>query len=233
MRFTPAVASLPWSLEPHVGNHWSLSAIGNRRLKEMSRPSMWFLVLLMTGCWSNPSATALPRPFVEPGACPGEGCTYGVWQALMSVPVHESAESVPVSKSIREGQLVCSLTGDVHTMLGHFVVERQHGAYESGDTILVYTYRGEGRFLVEFDGVQFEEDLGFSPWGGTYGTRCEHEQCWGRLQAALDFTWWVQVDDLSGVAGWVQGAEGFNRRGPRSANPAFFAACDRRRRALE
>jgi hypothetical protein len=27
MRFTPAVAALPWSLEPHVGNHVSLYAI--------------------------------------------------------------------------------------------------------------------------------------------------------------------------------------------------------------
>lgn len=65
-------------------------------------------------------------------------------------------DSVRSVRVIAEGALVCALTGEVHTVPGRFVVEREHGRYDPGDTITVYTYRGEVRFLVDFDGERYE-----------------------------------------------------------------------------
>jgi hypothetical protein len=170
--------------------------------------------------------------FIERGACPGELCEYGIWLASSDVSVRESPDvSDSMVGRIQAGELVCALTGEVHAVPGEFVVKHRHGRYAPGDTIVVYTYRGVGWFLVEFSGERFEEDLGFSPWGGSPGRRCELDlECWGELRRELEFDWWIRVDNLSGVSGWVLEAKGFDTRIGRPADPELIAECDRRRR---
>ena len=83
---------------------------------------------------------------------------------------------------------------------------------------------------MEVDGFRFEEDLGFSPWGGSAGARCERDpDCWGVLRETLEFDWWVRVDDLQGKVGWVPEQEGFDKLITQGRDPEFFAECRRRR----
>ncbi len=77
----------------------------------------------------------------------------------------------------------------------------------------VYTYLGEGRFKVWRDGAVQEEDLGFSPHGGSPGARCENKrQCWGELEKALKFSWWVKVRSKEGWEGWSDQPEHFGNK---------------------
>ena len=76
---------------------------------------------------------------------------------------------------------------------------------------MVYTYQGEGFFTVRYEGQQYTEDLGFSPYGGTGGTRCnDSEHCWGTLTGELQSQWWVKVLLPYGRTGWVEVAGNFS-----------------------
>jgi hypothetical protein len=58
-----------------------------------------------------------------------------------------------------------------------------------------------------------EEDLGFSPYGGSAGARCEDDkQCWGELERKLEFTWWVKVRSKDGRVGWSDQPEHFGNK---------------------
>lgn len=197
-----------------------------------SMGSSMAVLAFVAACCQPSHVNAQLSVFIERGVCPGEACTYTVWRARSIIPVRETpTDSLQSVRAIEEGELVCALTGEVHTVPGHFVAEREHGRYEQGDTIVVYTYRGEGRFLVEFDGERYEEDLGFSPWGGTPGSRCElGATCWGKLESDLNFEWWIRTDNLAGTVGWVLGNDAFDIRVETAADPAFFSECERRRR---
>ena len=154
----------------------------------------------MAGC------AARQPVFVDVGACPGEGCVYGErWTARAVVSLRAAPEqSAAAVGRLQPGESVETLTGEVHTAPGRFVVRRTYGEFAPGDEILVYTYLGEGVFRVRHNGILKEADLEFSPWGGSGGNRCQDEaRCWGTLDRALRFTWWVKVRSASGTEGWV------------------------------
>jgi hypothetical protein len=90
------------------------------------------------------------------------------------------------------------------------VVHRAEFGFEPGDEVLVYTYLGEGYFKVRHNGQLKEAELGFSPWGGTAGKRCEVPSCWGTLASDLAFDWWVQVRGVDGTTGWTKEDEKFD-----------------------
>lgn len=144
--------------------------------------------------------------FVDVGACPGEGCRYGeVWVATEPVDLRQAADaSSEVVATIQAGRSVQTLTGQVHTVPGYFVVHQLHNEFTPGDEVLLYTYLGEGWFRLRHNGEIKELDLNFSPWGGSGGTQCGSEtRCWGSLREKLAFDWWVRVRAESGVEGWV------------------------------
>jgi hypothetical protein len=144
--------------------------------------------------------------FIDRGACPGEGCGYGErWSARTSVPLRARPEATaPTVASVEPGASVRTLTGEVHTVPGRFAVLRAHEDFAPGDVILLYTYLGEGWFRVRHDGRIREADLGFSPWGGSPGSRCEQDPgCWGILESELRFDWWVRVRTSAGIEGWT------------------------------
>lgn len=144
--------------------------------------------------------------FIDKGACPGEGCRYGeTWIARfpVSLRAQPSVES-PVVATLETGSEAITLGGEVHTTPSRFKVTRAHGAFQPGDDVWVYTYLGEGYFRVLHNGELKEADLGFSPWGGTAGTKCEASSlCWGTLESRLEFDWWVQLKGPDEVAGWT------------------------------
>jgi len=153
---------------------------------------------------STAGEPAHPPVYVDEGACPGEGCTYGPWKVEKATELHALPDkSSKVVATCRPGSEVQALTGEVRTVAGEFTVKQKHGAFVPGDILWVYTYLGEGTFKVWFAGRFTEQDLNFSPWGGSGGTRCEAEpRCWGELKKALDMEWWVRLKMADGVTGW-------------------------------
>src|SRR5713226_1269451 len=144
--------------------------------------------------------------YIDKGACPGEGCTYGErWLAKRQVVLYARPSTrTKVVATLPQGTPVITITGEVHTRFARFIVNRAQGEFKPGDEILVYTYLGEGVFKVRHNGQLKEAKLGFSPWGGTAGTRCEaSDRCWGTLESELQFDWWVLVRTGSGVEGWT------------------------------
>jgi hypothetical protein len=76
---------------------------------------------------------------------------------------------------------------------------------------VVYTYYGEGEFLVWYKGRTFTEELGFSPYGGTGGTRCtDAKECWGTLSGELQSDWWINIGLQAGKTAWLHGAAEFS-----------------------
>jgi hypothetical protein len=106
-----------------------------------------------------------------------------------------------------------AITGEVHATPVRFVVKKPHAEYKPGDVLWVYTYLGEGHFRVWRNGAMQEEDLGFSPYGGSSGARCQNrQQCWGELEKELKSTWWVKVRSQEGWEGWSNQPEHFGTK---------------------
>ncbi len=149
-----------------------------------------------------------PIVYIDKGICPGEGCSY---QGSAKVVRRTTAYAAPNAKSaplfnLAAGNVVSSLKSEVHTVAGRFVVKRSYGKYRMGDVLWVYTYLGEGVFRVWYRGKMYEEQLEFSPWGGSAGKRCEQDDkhCWGELEAELKMTWWLKVRNKNGRVGWIR-----------------------------
>lgn len=153
-----------------------------------------------------------PSVYIDKGACPGEGCTYGQWKVLKETPLRAQPDvNSKVVTTCRVGSTVSASTGEVHTVAGKFSVKKKHGPFVPGDVLWVYTYLGEGSFKIWFGGRIMELDLNFSPWGGSGGPRCEVEgRCWGELDRELDSAWWIRIENADGVTGWTREAENFD-----------------------
>ncbi len=155
-----------------------------------------------------------PPARVDKGACPFECCTYRAWNTETDTLVYAAPDrEARVVGRLKAGQIVEAITGEVHSSPVRFVVNRPHAGYKPGDILWVYTYLGEGHFKVWRDGAMREEDLGFSPYGGSAGSRCENkEQCWGELDKELTFTWWVKLRSKEGWEGWSDQPEHFGNK---------------------
>jgi hypothetical protein len=159
-------------------------------------------------------ADSPPSRYIDIGACPFECCVYRVWNTTADTFAHarpdKKANRVGLLKA---GTIVEAITGEVHASPGRFVVKKWHAEYKPGDILWVYTYLGEGRFKVWGKGAMQEQDLGFSPYGGSPGARCENrERCWGELEKELTFSWWVKVRSMEGWEGWSNQPEHFGNK---------------------
>jgi hypothetical protein len=153
-----------------------------------------------------------PEFYIDKGACPGECCTYREWtvQKVMATYARPDLNSARVG-NLRAGTKVIALTGEVHTIPSRFVIKKAYEKYQPGDILWVYTYIGEGHFKIWFKGKMYQEALGFSPYGGSPGERCETsvEYCWGELDRKLRMTWWIKIKSKDGRIGWTNQGENF------------------------
>ncbi len=159
-------------------------------------------------------ADSPPAKYIDKGACPFECCTYRAWHTKAdTVAYTQPDKKAKVVGLLKVNAIVEAITGEVHSTPVRFVVKKPHGEYKPGDVLWVYTYLGEGRFKVWRDGAMQEEDLGLSPHGGSPGARCENKrQCWGELEKALKFSWWVKVRSKEGWEGWSDQPEHFGNK---------------------
>jgi len=171
----------------------------------------WLACLWTIGALIAP-AQERPAVYSERGACPFECCTYREWWARQPVIVYTRPNRASLRiHTVKKGEHVRALTGFVRSRARQFLVTRDHERYRRGDTLWVYTYHGEGFFLVWHDGKMYEEDLGFSPYGGTAGTRGEiGNEMWGHLATEHSSEWWVKLRLRDGRIGWTNHGDYFD-----------------------
>jgi hypothetical protein len=149
--------------------------------------------------------------YVDKEACPFEGCQYGIWVAEENNNIYSN----PNDKSkqignIKKGDTISAVTGEVHTWPQPFIVNKAKDDYNIGDTIWVYTYKGEGHFKIKYKENEFEEiNLYFSPYGNGKGSKCEDPNCFGIMKNELKCQWWVKILTKDKLTGWINGYKKF------------------------
>lgn len=172
------------------------------------------LIVLVLSSAAAADADSSPREFIDRGACPFECCVYRTWTTRKDTVIYGQPDrNARMIGRVKAGAAVEAITGEVHTKPGRFVVRRRHAEYKPGDVLWVYTYLGEGHFRVWWMGTMQEVDLGFSPYGGSSGARCEEsQQCWGHLEKPVVSRWWVKVRGEGGLEGWSDQPEHFGNK---------------------
>lgn len=182
-------------------------------MKYRARYSHRALATLLVGglvCATPLGAKQRPAIYVERGACPFECCTYREWWSLRPINVYARPDlAAKRIRTLARGEHVRAVTGFVRTRAGQFLVTKDKGRYRHGETIWVYTYHGEGYFLIWYDGQMSEEGLGFSPYGGSSGNRGEvGSDSWGHLTTEHSSQWWIKLRLRDGRIGWTnQGSD--------------------------
>jgi hypothetical protein len=150
----------------------------------MSRYLMFWVALIAYPVVALAGTSKAPEVYIDKGACPFECCTYRDWTVKEDSILHASPnETSPKIGVVQKGAVVQGLTGEVRTKGRKFLVHSTQGEFSSGDIIWVYTYLGEGYFKAWYNGSFLEIGLGFSPYGGSMGKRCETgDHCWGELE---------------------------------------------------
>lgn len=154
---------------------------------------------------------AAPKlPFLDWNACPFEGCTYGEWTAAAEVEVFDTWKS-------GRKRIATLPTKTVVTGISGVVITNKPGTIRlnadlpednlhRGDTILTYTYRGEGFSAVWFKGRFYHDyDITFAKWPD--GSGCLAADCAGAYVDLGEKVWWAKVKIGSGVVGWVNMSE--------------------------
>jgi len=161
-----------------------------------------------------------PTPWIASGACPGEGCTFGVWAACTTLVVKKEKRSNAASAFIlHRGDQVTVVTGDVHVDVPGMVVFRDTVTYVPEpeapsqdtvrftrvDTLYLLNYLGEG-FLVWW--LHGQAGTGQTFWW----TRPEPNPDPAPRAVLIRPTravWWVRVRNRAGAEGWL--VPGFSR----------------------
>lgn len=180
-----------------------------------------FLLLVLISCAGigeqhaqAPAASAnQPRempapalPYYDPGACPFEGCVYREWTARKTLVVYDTYEARRKAIGrVSAGEKVAALTGVVITFRPGVVRMNRdlpEQGLRRGDTVLTYTYQGEGVSSVWVKGRFYPAmDLAFARGPGNTG--CQGEACAGTFAERGRHAWWARIRTKLGVTGWV------------------------------
>jgi hypothetical protein len=145
-------------------------------------------------------------PFFDWNACPFEGCRYGEWTASGAVEVFDSwrpnrkrIATLPTNAGVK------GVSGVVITYRPGLIrlnTDLPEDNLHRGQTILTYTYRGEGFSAVWFNGRFYHDyDITFAKWPD--GSGCLGSDCAGTYVDLGEKVWWAKVKMSSGNVGWV------------------------------
>jgi hypothetical protein len=140
------------------------------------------------------SATEPPIPYYDEGACPHEGCHYGLWWVEEDTSAHKEMD--PASEII-----FAVKKGDVVECWDGVVVVRKPVRFRlprpfkgdgqeipAGEIVYLLTPEGEGFHLVWYHG-QLLTGLNF------WDFRDESEK--------VEYEWWVKIENERGEVGWA------------------------------
>ncbi len=156
-----------------------------------------------------PLATSTPPPtlpYVAQNKCPFEGCVYREWTALKDMPVYDTwGDGRRRTGTLGKGEKVVALGGLVVTHRpGVIHVDRDipEVGLKRGDSVLTYTYAGEGFSQVWVNGRFHEEfDISNAKWPD--GTGCGGTHCGATYVDLGQNSWWAELRLKSGVTAWV------------------------------
>jgi len=151
-----------------------------------------------------------PSSFIDIGNCPGEGCAYGKWKAQKAINLFASktVKSYNVA-TLKSGEIVKALTGDVHTEAGIFILEKPFECYlqnkvahshHPGERIFVYTYEGEGFYKFWCHGRMAS---GFSPSIKSNFKPGQEHLANGHWYKEPKTIWWAKIQTTTGIIGWT------------------------------
>lgn len=145
-------------------------------------------------------------PFLDWKACPFEGCTYREWTAVSAAEVFDTwKQSGKRIATLPAKAMVTGISGVVITYKPGVIRMNEDLPQDNlrrGDTILTYTYRGEGFSAVWFKGRFYSSyDISFTKWPD--GSGCLGTDCAGAYLDLGEKIWWAKVKMSSGVVGWV------------------------------
>lgn len=152
------------------------------------------------------AAQSVPQnPYESWGVCPFECCTYREWTADADIPVHKRrSDQSQVIFRLRAGERVSALTGVVVTKHPAAIrVDRPiHDGYlenrdqpllslNPGDVVYMLAPLGEGFYLFWYQGKVYRSGIDLAAMPGVEGK-------------GMTMTWWKQVRNQSGKAGWTK-----------------------------
>jgi hypothetical protein len=180
--------------------------IGAARLSRLRLISIVYALSLAMAAGQSKTVPEPALPFVDLKACPFEGCVYRQWTARKPVAVYDTwkQERRQVAQ-IATGDKVIGMTGLVITFKpGLIRMDRDlpEQGLKRGDTILTYSYRGEGFSAVWFKG-HYDPEFDISFAKRPDGTGCGGEHCAAAYVDLGNKAWWAQVKLASGQIGWV------------------------------
>ena len=154
-----------------------------------------------------------PRlPYVDRHVCPFEGCSYRTWTARKHVNVYDTwkgdrrrVASVPRGQKVEaiDGLVVISRPGMIR-----MDDDSPTRGLKRGDTVFVYTYRGEFVSSVWVRG-RFHPEMDLSFARGKDGSGCA-SRCAGTYIDAGASVWWARVRTSRGITGWTMAAGAFD-----------------------
>ncbi len=154
-------------------------------------------------------------PVVRKNVCPFECCVYREWTAIGEIPVYAAeGDTTIVAFTMSDGELFTAIEGNVHldrlglVAVHHTVTDTIYDTYhyESGDTLVVLDYVGEGFFTAWLSGRMLEveafwmfedpDEHGTDDDPGTDGP------AW-TVVAEPNPHWWVRVQTADDRNGWI------------------------------
>ncbi|HKW96135.1 MAG TPA: hypothetical protein VJN43_00305 [Bryobacteraceae bacterium] len=168
-----------------------------------------FILFAALGICQAPESKPMNEPalpFYDWKACPFEGCAYREWKARKTIVVYDTwKESRKPVAHLSPGDSVLGLTGVVITFKpGVIRMDRDlpDQDLKRGETLLTYTYRGEGVSAVWFKGRYYDDfDISFARWPDGQG--CGGAHCAATYVDLGRKIWWAEVKPGAGRTGWV------------------------------
>jgi hypothetical protein len=162
--------------------------------------------MVLIPCLFSQDASPPKLPYFDWKACPFETCSYGEWTARKPIAVYDTWEEKRHEIArIVEGEKVLAETGVVITLRpGIIRMDRDlpEQKLKRGETLLTYSYRGEGFSAVSVHGkYESDFDISFTKWPD--GTGCGSEHCAATYVDLGSKVWWVKVKLASGRTGWL------------------------------
>lgn len=154
-----------------------------------------------------------PR-FVRKNACPFEYCPLGTWTAKTDTILLDRPEGSTRVSSIRAGEAVKAVTGEVHLEPVPVGVARPAHGFEAGEVLFVLDYVGEGDHRYWHRG-RIAPLPHHALHGVSYCLR-PGKRCWAEtvLPEHTDpknrkHDWWVRIETASGKTGWTKATGDF------------------------
>lgn len=163
-----------------------------------------------------PAAQRPPKNYVAKDACPFECCTFGEWSVDKKVELYAAPEGAPLGQSLKPGDKVEGLTGEVHLeprpMLVGYPIEAetelgsdQHVKIPAGAIVFELDSLGEGFLRFWYQGQTFEAAQ--SSYCLVFDEECWNEPLDGGTEP-WKHDWWVKVKYQGGKEAWARD-EGF------------------------